>query len=30
MTKIGDVIGCLVEFKNNMGCLTFLKNGVSI
>ena len=25
--KIGDTLGCLLEFKNNMGYLTFLKNG---
>jgi len=30
-SKAGDTIGCLFEFKsNNMGSLTFLKNGVSI
>ena len=27
--KIGDVLGCLLEFKSNLGHLTFLKNGVS-
>ena len=27
--KINDVIGCLLEFKNNMGHLSFFRNGVS-
>ena len=26
---MGDTLGCLFEFKNNVGYLTFLKNGVS-
>lgn len=26
---MGDTLGCLFEFKNNVGHLTFLKNGVS-
>lgn len=26
---MGDTLGCLFEFKNNIGHLTFLKNGVS-
>ena len=27
--KIGDIIGCLFEIKNDLGYLTFIKNGVS-
>jgi tripartite motif-containing protein 9/67 len=28
--KIGDVLGCLLEFKSGIGHLTFLKNKVSM
>ena len=28
--KQGDTIGCILEFKNGLGQITFIKNGVSM